>query len=74
MEIRIGVLHAPREIVLESALTAEAVEAEANKAIAAGSALRLVDDKGRVVLVPSAHIAYIDIAASEPRRIGFGGA
>jgi len=74
VEIRIGVLHAPREIVLESTLTADAVEEAANAAITSGNALRLVDEKGRVVLVPSAHIAYIDIAASEPRRIGFGGA
>ena len=73
MEIRIGVQHAPREIVFESTLTPEAVQAEVDKALASGATLRLQDEKGRVIIVPSSHIAYIDIAASESRRIGFGG-
>ena len=74
MEIRIGILHAPREVVLESTETAESVEAAVNAALADGSTLRLVDDKGRVVLVPSVNLSYVDIAAGDYRRVGFGGA
>lgn len=74
MEIRIGVLHAPREVVLESAQAPETVRSLVDKALASGSALELTDEKGRTVLIPAAHIAYVDIAASESRRVGFGGA
>ena len=73
MEIRIGILHAPREVVIESAESVEAVQAAVDAAINENTTLRLHDEKGRAVIVPAAHIAYIDIAAAEPRRVGFGG-
>lgn len=72
MEIRIGILHAPREIVIESSESADAIQAAIEAAIAANTTLQLQDEKGRVVLVPAANLGYIDIAASESRRVGFG--
>lgn len=72
MEVRIGVQNTAREVVLESTLSATEVSAAVSKAIADGSVLSLTDEKGRQVLVPAAGIAYVDIAASEVRRIGFG--
>lgn len=72
MEIRIGVLHAPREIVIESGQTAEEIQAAVEAAVAANTTLQLQDEKGRVVLVPAANLGYIDIAATESRRVGFG--
>ncbi len=74
MEVRIGVLHAPREVVFESTESVDNLQAAVDAAIALGSTLRLHDDKGRVILVPGALIAYVDIAAADARRIGFGGA
>lgn len=73
MEIRIGILHAPREIVIESGETTEAIQASVDAALASGATLRLSDEKGRVVLIPAGHLAYVDIAAAEVRRVGFGG-
>jgi predicted alternative tryptophan synthase beta-subunit len=72
VEIRIGILHAPREIVIESSETAEAIQTAVEAAIAAQATLQLNDEKGRVVLVPIANLGYIDIAAVESRRVGFG--
>ena len=72
MEIRIGILHAPREIVIESGETAEELKAAVDAAIAANATLQLVDEKGRIVLVPAANLGYVDIAAVESRRVGFG--
>jgi predicted alternative tryptophan synthase beta-subunit len=72
VEIRIGILHAPREIVIESSETAEAIQTAVEAAIAAQATLQLNDEKGRVVLVPVANLGYIDIAAVESRRVGFG--
>ena len=73
MEVKIGVQHTAREVVLESAQTAEDVVALATAAVADGSLLTLTDDKGRTVLVPGDRIAYLEIGASKPGRIGFGG-
>lgn len=72
MEIRIGILHAPREIVIESSESADVIQAAVEAAIAANTTLQLQDEKGRVVLVPAANLGYIDIAATESRRVGFG--
>ncbi|MEU5973354.1 DUF3107 domain-containing protein [Streptomyces sp. NPDC047315] len=73
MEVKIGVQHSPREIVLESAQSAEEVEDAVSKALAGKSQLlSLSDEKGRKVLVPADRIAYVEIGESSSRRVGFG--
>ncbi len=73
MEVKIGVQFAPRELVLESTQSAEAVEKAVADALKADlGVLTLVDDKGRRVLVPADKLAYVEIAESEQRRVGFG--
>lgn len=72
MEVKIGVLHTPREIVLESTQTPAEVEelvAAALKSI--DGQLSLTDDKGRKVIVPANLVAYIEIAQSDRSRVGF---
>jgi hypothetical protein len=73
VEVKIGIQYAPRELILESALTPEEVEAAVSAAIKSDlGLLSLMDDKGRKVLIPVSKIAYIDIAEAEGRRVGFG--
>lgn len=72
MEVRIGVQQAARELTLESTESPEAVAKKISDALAKGAVLDLVDDKGRRVIVPSDRLAYVEIAASESRRVGFG--
>lgn len=73
MEVKIGIQYAPRELILESTLTPEEVEAAVSAAIKSElGLLSLMDEKGRKVLVPVSKIAYIDIAEAEGRRVGFG--
>ncbi len=72
MEVKIGVLHTPREIVLESAQTPAEVEtivAEALKSV--DGQLLLNDEKGRKVIVPANLVAYVEIAHVDVRRVGF---
>lgn len=72
MEVKIGVLHTPREIILESSQTPDEVEkivAAALKSV--DGQLKLVDDKGRRVIVPANLIAYVEIAQADARRVGF---
>ncbi|MEI5006434.1 DUF3107 domain-containing protein [Streptomyces sp. NPDC087659] len=73
MEVKIGVQHAPREIVLESGQTAEEVEQAVADALAGkAQLLSLTDDKGRKVLVPADRVAYVEIGEPTTRRVGFG--
>jgi hypothetical protein len=72
VEVKIGVQHAPRELVLESTQSPQEVEKAVAEALTGGGVLSLVDDKGRRVLVPGGKLAYVEIAESEQRRVGFG--
>ena len=74
MEIRIGIVNAPRELSFESTQTVDEIAEQAQASLTSGTGfLRLTDDKGKVYLVPVAGIAYIEIGSDESRRIGFVG-
>ncbi|RSS48209.1 DUF3107 domain-containing protein [Streptomyces sp. WAC07061] len=73
MEVKIGVQHAPREIVLESDLSAEELEALVAAALSGTEPLlSLTDVKGRKVLVPSDRLSYVDLGEPSVRKVGFG--
>jgi hypothetical protein len=72
VEVKIGVLHTPREIVLESAQTPAQVEATVSEALkSVDGQLMLTDEKGRKVIVPANLVAYVEIADADVRRVGF---
>ena len=72
MEVKIGIQFAPRELVLESTQTPDEVTALVTKALADESGvLQLIDDRGRRVIVPVAKLAYVEIAESTGRPVGF---
>lgn len=72
MEVKIGVQHAAREITFESSATPAELSDQVGAAVASGSLLSLVDEKGRQILVPGDRIAYVEIGVVESRRVGFG--
>ncbi|GAA4248815.1 DUF3107 domain-containing protein [Dactylosporangium darangshiense] len=76
VEVKIGVQYAPRELVLESTQTPSEVESAVTDAINGGdkSVLSLVDEKGRRVIIPVGKLAYVEIAESSPRPVGFSSA
>jgi hypothetical protein len=71
VEVKIGVQYGPRELSLESSLTPAEVETAVAEAVAAGGLLTLVDDRGRRVMIPVEKLAYVEIAESSPRPVGF---
>jgi hypothetical protein len=72
VEVKIGVQFAPRELVLESTLSPTQVEQAVAEALSGRSGvLTLVDEKGRRVVVPADKLAYVEIAETETRRVGF---
>ena len=73
MEVRIGVQHATRELVIDSAETTDAILAAVTAAVTGdASVLTLTDERGRQVLVPSDKLAYVEVGEPESRRVGFG--
>ncbi|EST32440.1 DUF3107 domain-containing protein [Streptomyces roseochromogenus] len=73
MEVKIGVQHAPREIVLESGQSVEEVERLVSEALTGKTRLlSLEDEKGRKVLVPTDRLAYVEIGEPTVRKVGFG--
>lgn len=72
MEIRIGILNAPRELSFESDKPASEVSGAVSTAISNGNpVLELTDNRGAQYLVPVASIAYVQLGAEETRRVGF---
>ncbi len=71
MEVKIGVLHAPRELIVEIDDSAEAVEKQVAEAVASGGVLTLVDGKGRRVVVPAERLAYVEIGGGVAGHVGF---
>ena len=76
MDVRIGIIHTPKELEVE--LTDESerdkVMADIEKLLKAGDGvLWLTDRKGRKVGVPVAKVAYVEVGApTSERRVGFG--
>lgn len=74
MEIRIGITNAPRELSFESKQSAAEIEQLLADAFETKSThLSLSDAKGRIYIVPTGSLAYVEIGAEESRRIGFVG-
>lgn len=72
MEVKIGVADSPRELVVSSGDSPDAVEALVTDALGGKqNLLSLVDDKGRRYVIPSAKIAYVEIGPADSRRVGF---
>ena len=72
MEIKIGVQDTVREVALDSNDTSEDVIAAVEAALASGSVLKLIDERGRTVMVPGTKIAYVEVGANTKGRVGFG--
>jgi len=74
MDIRIGIVQSPREVVVELGddASADDVKATIDAAVAAGDGLVwLTDKKGNLSGFPADKIAYVEIGSADDQRIGF---
>lgn len=71
MDVTIGVQHLPREVVVETEESADAVATAVKKALTGGP-LELTDSRGRRVIIPGGSIGYVEIGSEEQRKVGFG--
>jgi len=73
VEVKIGVQHANRELVLESEQSPDEVQQAVADALSGKSELlQLTDDKGRRVIIPADRLAYVEIGEVSIRKVGFG--
>lgn len=72
MEIKIGVQHIQREIVIDSEESTNDVKAKVAEALQNNTILELTNSKGAVTLIPAAQIGYVELGAESKPRIGFG--
>jgi hypothetical protein len=75
VEVRIGVQHAHRELMLESSQSSEEIQQLVSKALSGEEpVLVLTDERGRRIVVPSDKLAFVEIGEESARRVGFGSA
>ena len=74
MELRIGVVHSPKELSIELEGTADEIVATFDDAVKDGDAIVWVTDvKGRRLGVPAGKIAYVEVDEDGAnKRVGFG--
>lgn len=70
MEVKIGVQHAQRELLVETDQDVEAVQKLVSDSLT-GGVLSLTDNKGRTVVVPADKLAYVEIGSSIVGQVGF---
>ena len=73
IEVRIGIVESPKELILELEEDTTELVDKVNAAIATGSGMVwLTDSKGKKVAVQANRIAYLEIEPERARTVGFG--
>jgi hypothetical protein len=71
VEVKIGVQHASRELLVETEESTDTIEKLVTEALASGGVLALTDAKGRRTVVPIEKLAYVEIGNSTVGQVGF---
>ncbi len=73
MEVKIGVQHASREIVVDSDLSHDKIIESVRSALTDDDGVFvLADAKGRTVMIPVEKLAYVEVGEETARKVGFG--
>lgn len=73
MQVRIGVQSVAKELVIETSLSADEIEQVLASALATdGGLFSLKDSRGARIVVPAAHLGYLEIEEDQQRQVGFG--
>ena len=71
MEVKIGVEHAPRELVVETNASPEDIEAQLAEAVSSSTLFVFTDSRGRRIAVPGDKVAYVEIGGGVAGAVGF---
>jgi hypothetical protein len=72
VQVRIGVQSVPKELVVETSLSADEVEQAVSDAVAEDDGVLSLKSRNGRVVVPAAKLAYLEIGDAEPPSVGFG--
>ena len=73
MEVKIGVQHASRELVVDTDLGHDKIIESVRAALEDNEGvLVLADAKGRTVMIPVEKLAYVEVGEESSRKVGFG--
>ena len=71
IEVKIGIQNVVRELTVETDDSNETVTAALSSALENDGVFSLTDTKGKVTLVPTAKLAYVEIGRSTIGQVGF---
>ena len=72
MEVKIGVQHANRELVVETNLSSDEIEKTVTEALKTETGLlSLTDSKGRRIMIPADRLAYVELGTPTSGQVGF---
>ncbi len=71
MQVRIGVQSVPKELVVETSLSADEVERAVADALADPDGVFTLRSKTGRIVVPSSKLAYAEIAEADVPSVGF---
>jgi hypothetical protein len=73
MEVKLGVIYSPKELVIETDQAADEIIGRVDSAVSGkAQVLWLTDTSGRRVGIPTEKLAYIEVGEEHPdRRVGF---
>ena len=71
VEVKIGIQHSPRELVVDTDEKSESIEKLVSEAVSSEGVFTLTDTKGRKVVVPASKIAYVEIGGGVVGTVGF---
>jgi hypothetical protein len=73
VQVRVGVQLVPKELVVETKLSADEVEEALAAAVKSESGLFVLkDSRGGRIVIPARHVGYLEISEEESRQVGFG--
>lgn len=71
MEVKIGIQHAPRELLVDTEQSSDEVLQQLADAVAGDGVFSLMDAKGRRVVVPADKVAYLELGGGVSGAVGF---
>jgi hypothetical protein len=72
VQVRIGVQSVPKELVVETSMSAEEVEQAVGDAIGEDDGVFTLRSRSGRVVVPAAKLAYVEIGEADSPSVGFG--
>ncbi|RSX54348.1 ATP-binding protein [Bifidobacterium goeldii] len=72
MDIELGIQNVARPVTFSTDDSAETVTAAIESALSAGTPIKLLDEKGRHIVVPANALGYAVIGSETKHAVGFG--